>query len=650
MSPMMPTGRFLPLFRQTVVVFLFGFVLLAAASPGFSQSPSPPAPGKEAGELTHALGALSARYQQGRPAERSGLLHDMLRVAAERHQLLATMIEDNPGEVLRLALPEAERAGMPATVQALLERREEIEGELEALYEDYEDGHHRLHYYLKTDSGERLSLHFAGGLPKWMSGTQVRISGVIFPQDSASSGEGGVVLAHCCGSEGLEPLATQGLTRTIGEQRTLVLLVNFQDTATEEPFTIEEARQAVLGTVNDYYREASFGQTWLTGDVYGWFTLPFGSTCNTIDIGNAADEAAETAGIDLSPYGRFIYIVKGSVGCTWAGVSTFGPYPSKAWINGSLDSKITAHELGHGLGLAHSNFLDCGDTVLGPGCITAEDDKFDSMSSSPPIGHFNAFQKERLGWFLPGDVVTVTADGTYTLQPYELSGGVSPKALKVLKNTDPTTGSATWYYLEFRQALGFDAFIAGNNNVLNGVLVHTGEDSDAYSSLLLDMTPNSQLLTGWDREDPALEVGASFTDPDTGVTLTTLSATETGIQMHVSVGDAPCVHADPTVSVSPAASQGVGPGTPVGFQVTITNKDSAACSATSFTVVVNAPSGWSSSIDTPYVTIEPGNSGVATVTITSPTSAPDGFYNIEMLAQNLDSPDYAGSASATYVV
>jgi hypothetical protein len=95
-----------------------------------------------------------------------------------------------------------------------------------------------------------------------------------------------------------------------------------------------------------------------------------------------------------------------------------------------------------------------------------------------PIGfaraHFTAFQKERLGWLNAGvspPITTVVSDGTYTLETYE-SAGSGPKALKILKSTDPSTGKRTWYYVESRQAIGFDAFLAtdwytaSNTNVL----------------------------------------------------------------------------------------------------------------------------------------------------------------------------------------
>jgi hypothetical protein len=58
-------------------------------------------------------------------------------------------------------------------------------------------------------------------------------------------------------------------------------------------------------------------------------------------------------------------------------------------------------------------------------------------------------------------ITTVQADGVYWLDLYE-SAGSNPKALKILKSTDPTTGNGTWHYVEYRQAIGFDSFLSTN--------------------------------------------------------------------------------------------------------------------------------------------------------------------------------------------
>src|SRR5439155_2827922 len=113
----------------------------------------------------------------------------------------------------------------------------------------------------------------------------------------------------------------------------------------------------------------------------------------------------------------------------------------------------------------------------------------------------NTFQKERLGWLNYGSsppITTVTTSGTYILEAYEWASS-GPKALKILKSTDATTGAKTWYYVEARQAIGFDSFLATTQNTVgiastiqNGALVSLGTDGNGNSSGLLDMSPATE--------------------------------------------------------------------------------------------------------------------------------------------------------------
>ncbi len=119
-----------------------------------------------------------------------------------------------------------------------------------------------------------------------------------------------------------------------------------------------------------------------------------------------------------------------------------------------------------------------------------------------------------------------------------------------LKATDRTSGKNTWYYVEYRQAIGFDGFLASNANILNGVLIHTGSESSGNSSDLLDLTPAT---SSW--PDPALVVGQSFNDPSAGVTITAAWATGTEAGVTVELGPVTCVPASPMVALSPSASR-----------------------------------------------------------------------------------------------
>ena len=497
---------FFPFF---LILFLTGGTALAQGSP----SPDPGAAGQaqaaeaqaqQAQALTQALVTLNARLRRSGPGERGQLLGQLLDLAAARQELLGALIADQPGEVLKTALPERLASAMPSEVQGFLEQRQEIEGELQVFHVDAEDpSQSRYVYVLETVFGERFSLHFAAQPPGLLSGTPVGVTGLLLAgveaEDFAAtdgaialeSAETGVTTLECCNGTGAAAAAAgPELPNTFGEQRTAVLLFNFQDNP-EEFWTIAEAESLVFGTTSDFFLENSYGQTWLAGDVFGLYTVPYSSSdCKTGDWRAAAEAAAAAEGVDLSLYSRLIYVHPYTSACPWSGGGTVGGNPSRAIINGKNHWSIFAHELGHNLGLFHSHALDCGSLSVGDSCTHIEyGDVVDVMGKIR--AHFNAFQKELLGWLGHGTsppLSTVESDGTYTLAPYGPDDSRT-KALKILKSTDPVTGDRTWYYVTARRPIGFDSSVAVVQDVESGAIIHTGSESHRNTSYLLDMTP-----------------------------------------------------------------------------------------------------------------------------------------------------------------
>lgn len=588
-------------------------------------------------KLTQTIASFGERYGLATSAERRRILAELDELTKTRRELLSLLVQDDPGAVLRVAMPAAVRERMPARLRDRIETEAEVEGELETAYED-DDSSSRRVYALRSGS-RHLALSFAADPPELPTGSRVRVRGV----------EIDGTLALSSGSTSVQAVSVPP-AETFGEQRTVVLLVNFQTNPSATPWTLDDARSRVFGATSDFFRENSSQQTWLGGDAFGWYTLPIDPTCSGSAISSAADQAATDAGVDLSSYTRFVYVFPYVSGCGWSGKGTVGGSPSRTWVNGSFTSKVVGHELGHNFGLFHSHALECGATTLGDNCLSDEyGDTLDIMGN-PSSGHLSAFQKERLGWLnyaASPPIATINADGTYELEPYETASGGS-KALKIAKSTDAMTGAKTWYYVEFRQAIGFDAFLSSNTNVLTGVVVHTGSESSGDTSYLLDMTPSSAI--SGDRNDPALVVGQTFSDPASGVTIDTLWANGTGAGVRVGLAASQCARANPTLAVSPSESQWVAPGTPVTYTVTVTNHDGAECAASVFDLSSTVPSGWIATYDASALSIESGSSGSAMLTVTSPSSAADEFYTVVVAAWNAAASAYSASASATYVV
>jgi hypothetical protein len=427
--------------------------------------------------LTQSLIGLNRAYQNAAPGARTNALDELLSVAAERHELLTSLIEENPGAVLRVAVPASVRAIMPEEIQAFIEQRVDLAGELEVMYEDYEDGGHRLRHFLKTRA-ERISLHIQSRPSGLVSGAAVIASGVFLDGGNVALESEDNILILAAGGEGSG--GTPGeLGHSIGEQATAVLMVNFLNNS-DEPISVTAAHELVFDAADSFMREASSARNWLSGQVFGWYNLPIEETCIDVEISSAAQQAAAESGVDLSQYSRIIYMFPRNSNCGWSGLGTVGGATSETWINGSFDLRVVGHELGHNYGLHHAHSLECGTDIHGGNCISQEyGDKFDIMGMDY-AAHFNAFNKEKLGWLDSAtlDIVEVGSSGLYTLDVFENDFGT--RALKIPKALD-SQGRQEWYYLEYRQAVGADAFLSNYSQVTGGILVRVGTDEDMAS-------------------------------------------------------------------------------------------------------------------------------------------------------------------------
>ena len=124
--------------------------------------------------------------------------------------------------------------------------------------------------------------------------------------------------------------------------------------------------------------------------------------------------------------------------------------------------------------------------------------------------------------------------------------GAAPKALKVLSS------AGDWYYVEYRQPIGFDAStVTGNLNVRNGVVVH-----------MMDGTERQRHLpAGHDARD--LVVGGSRPGRESelcrrggGITISPQWTDGTNAGVNITLGPSACVRQNPSMVISPAQQQG----------------------------------------------------------------------------------------------
>ncbi|MBM4926245.1 cadherin-like domain-containing protein [Vibrio parahaemolyticus] len=619
---------------------------------------SPTAKGKrqQAQDNTSALKQAMADYRGASAKNKHHYLEQMISLAHGRQALLSELFQSDPSAVAQVALTAKARKGMPEKVQALLEQEQTLEGELEVFYEHYEDhSKSRLRHVLNTSEGF-IEVHGSSQSPinAIQSGAKVRARGWKFDNQSAlvleESQQSLLVLAD--GSTGSASTSTSSFTlsNTLGEQSTLVMLVNFQDDI-QEPWTVEEVTDLVFGSVNDFYKENSNNQTWFAGDVLGYYTLPINSVCDTAQIYTASKDVAATKNVDIDSYSRVVFVFPKIADCGWTGKGTVGGTPSRTWVNGSLTLRTVAHELGHNLGLHHAKKLECGVDVISGDCYTIEyGDSLEIMGTPGFTGHFNAFNKDSLGWFsaesssVAGKIIEVSSDGSYILEPYELAPESEAKAIKVQRGVD-STGKKLWYYLEYRQPTGFDSYLESYPSLTSGVTMRLGTESDMNSSQIIDLTPASQVM---DWNDSTLAVGSTYTDADAGITMTTEWADNTGASVHISFTQPVCNKSDPVVTVSPSQNVEAESGTTLGYNVTVTNNDAAGCDASEFEVDALVPSGWTATSST--LNLDPGASESVLIDVTSDVAATDGNYSILFNVTNSADTNYFTKATENYVI
>lgn len=453
---------------------------------------------------------------------------------------------------------------------------------------------------------------------------------------------------------------------TRGVQNTAVILVTFLGITLPTGVTTQSLNDSFFGTstgvsLDGFLRDASYGQTSATGNVFGPYTLT-GAYSSCADVGGAvlndAIAAAVAGGANLQNYSRVFLVFPDTFGCGWAGFtsnsctinSTSGNFNASVaylvarYVANRADTvSLASHELGHDLGLLHSGIITAGSDVLGP--ISSPGTRYDqngdywSTMGELVLGTYPSPQKaEVLGWMAPNiNYVTVQSSGSFTLQPLE----TSPAALQALK-VQRGTGNNEWLWVEYRQPINsYDSTLS--TQPFSGALIHY-EDANTQTghTYLPNFTPTD---TSWN--SPALAVGKTWTDLYSNVSISVLSATSSGLTVSVNYGATPCTSSGPSVAVSPL-NPSIYPGQSASYSVSVTNNDSSGCSSSTINLGSTEPAGWSTSLSASTVTLSPGQSGTITLGKGAPSGTPTGTYPVNLNASNVSSTG-TGAANATVV-
>lgn len=420
-----------------------------------------------------------------------------------------------------------------------------VEGTLQFTHSDNFRTRQARYYYTLRQGHKQIRLQFKHRRQDLANGMRLSVRGLLY--------KGRLHVDHV---QRLTRAPRTYATVSPGPRKVAVLLFNFAND-TSQPWTPAQAASTMFagpGSVNAYFQEESYGAISMTGDVYGWYTLPLtNSGCAVSDWANAATTAAAAAGVNLSGYQHVVYAFPFASSCGWSGLASMPG--SHVWINGYFQLQTLGHELSHNLGVHHASSLAClngGSRVAySSSCSYSEyGDPFDIMGSA--ARQTSVYHKGQFGWLAPLAQQTVTTSGTYTISPTEwASGGV--QALRVARGT-----SGQYFYLEYRRPYGsyFDTF-SPSDPVVNGVTIRLAPDYSVINlSYLIDANPATSTFT-----DAPLRAGQTFTDSIDGITIATTTVTTAGATVQVTLPGStppppPPPPADTTAPTAPGTLSG----------------------------------------------------------------------------------------------
>jgi len=310
---------------------------------------------------------------------------------------------------------------------------------------------------------------------------------------------------------------------TKGAQLIIVVLVEFSDLRHVAGNQVIRDR---LKELDDYYREASYGQAWVVYEMTDrWYQTA--TPVNQLDIQkwdyNGQDmqkfrrEAVSSADKDVN-YQNYDYVFVLAAGRVWpnAGASLSVNTNdglsrlSIAVVNEQSEGGTCAHELGHMIPsyFASWRYVGLPDLYSYEAAERGEPSSifvgpWDIMDINRPARHFSSFSKIMLGW-ITYELAKPTATEVllFVIEPITKESGT--RAVKIL------TKSQTYYLVETRRKIGFDRSLPDEGVIIS--YVDETKRSGYGIVRVADKNPLTKTLN-----DAAFHVGDKFEDPDNSI-------------------------------------------------------------------------------------------------------------------------------------
>lgn len=540
------------------------------------------------------------------------LIREVDVVLSERFSLLKQLAEDAPDQLLTETFSEETLTQLRRMYpNSPLESRGSVRGIYELEVEDGPSGSSYFKEFAGVNDGRHsYPLRFSSkALTQNLNpGDLIMTTGVLLGNEMMIADTVEIeASAVSCSSMGNQPVAIikarfPGTTPSLSN-------------ANIEDWMFSETNQSLTR----YWREASYGKTWATGDVYPsgvdeWYTLDREYACTESSALRAAAWALADSDINFQNYSRIIVVFpRPSTGCSFAGRASIGCWVANPDGPGSvgyslqvLNSmgnrtsaiQLTTHELGHTLGLYHASSLSYpGNEPIGDpinsGSISEYGDRYASEGFWN-LGHYSGVHKRALNWLSEN---TVSQNSDVLLTPSDSF----PDVLVVPRNSSQSL------WIEYIRQLG-EYKSTAVVSPRNGIIIRL-KDSASYNN-------NSKLLNfGSSVTNASLNTGQLWQDPYTDLSLEVGEATDQGVLVKVRWGVVSCTPQTPTITVTPSVSQTIYPN-PITYTLAITNNDTGTCVDSVFTIHQTAISDLQFVNSEVILTIPKGTTKSTTVKVT----------------------------------